>query len=141
MAMSTLPITYNEMTIMTQFQDSFMEHIDNGLFGSSLIKSMKAMHGTHCLPLLVTLCGDGDFYMQSLFGNFQLRSLIRATYNVRSTNYAVDTDFMHKLAERAFWRLDRKQMLKLSTELMYLFPQKFTFLKRWEEQHDNIGAY
>lgn len=131
--------TYNE-DIMSQYANTYIQLIEKGTFGLDLVDGMKKVYGTKALTFLVMMCGDGDFYMASLFSRFQLRSLVRATYNAKATNYAVEKDFLYKLSERAFWELNRKQMLKLSTELTFLYPTKFAFLKRWEEQYHNIGV-
>lgn len=139
MAMSSETKTYNE-DIMSQFEDTYLELIDAGSFGLNLVSGMKREHGTQALPYLVMMCGDGDFVMSTLFSQFQLRSLVRATYNAKSCNYAVCTEFLDKLRDRAFWALSRKQMLKLSMELRSLFPDTFTFLKSWEVQFRNIGV-
>lgn len=139
MPMSQPPLTFNE-DIMSKYETTFVELIDDGLFGMDLVDAMKQQYGTRALPLLLTLCGDGDFYLNTLFSRFQIRSLVRAAYNVRSSNYAVDQDFLDKLCDRAFWELSRKQMLKLTTELTFLYPDKFSFLKRWESQYHNIGV-
>lgn len=126
--------------IMSKYEEAFLELVDNGTFGMELVDNMKEQFGTRCLPLLIALCGDGDFYIHTLFSRFQIRSLVRATYNVKSSNYAIDPDFLEKLKDRAFWELNRKQMLKLTVELTFLYPDKFTFLKRWEEQYHQIGT-
>lgn len=133
------PITYNE-DIMSQYENTYIQLIEKGCFGLDLIDGMKTTYGTRALPFLVMMCGDGDFFMTSLFNRFQIRSLVRSAYNAKSSNYAVDQDFLDKLSDRAFWELSRKQMLKLTTELTFLYPTKFAFLKRWEEQYHNIGV-
>jgi len=120
---------------MNKYEDTYIKLTDKGLHGEKLVVKMKKRFGTAALPLLITLCGDGDFYMQSLFQHFQIRSLVRAAYNVRSVNYAVDPCFLSKLCDRAFWELNRTQMLKLNTELRYLFPDRFDFLKQWSIQY------
>jgi len=126
--------------IMTKYEETFLELVDNGVFGMELVDKMKEQYSTRCLPLLIALCGDGDFYMHTLFSRFQVRSLVRSAYNLRSSNYAIDVDFMNKLCDRAFWELNRKQMLKLTVELTFLYPEKFEFLERWEDQYHRIGT-
>lgn len=126
---------------MSKHEQTFIELTEDGVFGMDLINAMKKQYGTQALTLLVKLTGDGDFYMCTLFSRFQTRSLVRAAYNARSSNYVVDQDFLDKLANKAFWELNRKQLLKLTTELTFLYPEKFAFLKRWELQYHNIGIH
>jgi hypothetical protein len=88
--------------IMSKYEETFLELVDNGTFGMDLVDRMKEKYSTRCLPLLVVLCGDGDFYLQTPFSRFQVSGLVRAAYNARSSNYVVEQDFLNKLCDKAF---------------------------------------
>lgn len=139
MPVNTLPPTYRE-TIMSKYIDTYIELAESDVFGDKLVRQMGDKFDLRGLPTLVMFCGDGDFYMHSLFKYFKISSLVRATYNVKSTNYAVDKDFLVSLGDKAFWNLSLKQVLKLSAELKYLFPDRFAYLDTLEERYIPVGA-
>lgn len=127
MAVDTISPTNNE-SHMSKYIDVYVELCEEGLSGNELVDAMIDHFDLRALPTLIKFCGDEDFYMHSLFSRFKITSLVRATFNVRSSNYAIDTDFVASLGTKAFWSLNLKQVLKLSTELRYLYPDKFSYL-------------
>lgn len=101
--------------------------------GARLITEMKAEHGTRCVPYLISLLDDYDapWQSESLFRNFALTTLVRATYKLRTRNTVVCDDFLRRLENACFWRLTRDQMIRLQDEILFLYPHRFEFLKRW----------
>lgn len=106
----------------------------HGLRAVFLVQEMKNKHGTRCLPTLLALLGDGDWSAHSLFSKFKLTSLIRASFQLRKDNIVIDDDFLKRLEHEAFWKLNRKQLYRVSDELLFLFPDRFDHITRWMEQ-------
>lgn len=103
----------------------------HGLRSIHVVREMKNEHGTRCLPMLISLLGDGDWTVSSLFETFRLTSLVRATFEVRKQNLVTDDRFLKKLEDECFWKLNRKQLFRVADELLYLFPERFDHLNRW----------
>lgn len=101
--------------------------------GVRLITELKDTHGTRCVPYLISLLDDEDAPWQSetVFRNFALTTLVRATYKLRVRRVVVNVDFLKRLENECFWRLTRNQMIRLQDEILYLYPQRFEFLNRW----------
>jgi len=119
--------------IEIEFDLDRMIEVD-GLRSTLLIKEMKEIHGLRCLPTLLKLLGDGDWSAESLFNHFKLTSLVKATYQVRKENVVIDDRFLERLEQKCFWHLSRQQLFRVADEILFLFPERFSHVKRWIEE-------
>jgi hypothetical protein len=124
---------------MIRFELTYVDLIDKGNFGPSLLRGMKEAHGTACCRFLVPLIGDGDFTGHGLLNIFRLTTLIKATYEARASRFVVDEGFLRSLKKRCFWELNRNQLLRLKNEILTLWPEDFDFLERWSKNDEVLA--
>jgi hypothetical protein len=118
---------------MSIIERDLEKHLNRTQSPNTIVQEMRGRHGTRCLSTLIALLEDEDspWSTQTLFAHYRLSSLVRATAELKRDKVVVCGRFLKKLENECFWKLTRRQLYRLHEDVLFLFPKRFEFLKRW----------